>query len=261
MPQSIIKDTLVQLKDSIVVRSFSSADMFLNHSLRPTNSSILPRETPSNFLELIIVLIGSCILVYLYISQPKRFVEIIKSFFSLSQTRQLVREDYRLNKGVSIALLSLFLLMMSYFLLLFNSKFLVINNVGISKISWYFIICLVILAVYFFKYFIHKILAALTDSREEINEYIFNVFMMNKALGLFLLPVVIVASFTHVNPQIPLYSGVFLCFLFYIIRIYRGFNIGYLSKGLSIFHLFLYLCGLEFLPFAVIIKLLVSKML
>ncbi len=260
MPQNIIKDSLVQLQDSIA-RSFSSANMFLNHSLAPTGNGILPRQTTPNFLELIIVLIGFCILVYLYISQPKRFIQIIKSFFSLSQTRQLVREDYRLNKGVSIALLSLFLLMMSYFLLLFNSKFQVVDNSGLSKLSWYFIICIMILTVYFFKYLIHKILATLTDSHDEINEYIFNVFMMNKALGLFLLPVVIIASFTHIDHQTPIYIGIFLCCLFYIIRIYRGFNIGYLSKGLSIFHLFLYLCGLEFLPFAVIIKLLMSKML
>ena len=260
MPQKAIQDSLNHLNDSIPVASIAS-DLFQHHLLLPRNKAILPHQITSNVLELVITLFCSCVLVYLFISQPKKIILVFKSFFSLSQTRQLVREDYRLNKGISISLLTVFVLMMAYFLHIVNLKYHIVANTALNTFSWYITICFVILLVYFVKYILHKLLAFLLDSGEEIKEYIFSVFMMNKAVGVFLLPIIIISSFSSINKEISIYIGMALCALFYVIRLFRGFSIGYLSRGLSIFHLFLYLCGLEFLPFAVIIKLLVGKML
>jgi hypothetical protein len=70
-----------------------------------------------------------------------------------------------------------------------------------------------------------------------------------------MLPIVMCISFVRqVSPVVFIYSGEFIIVLFILIRIVRGAVIwlnGLRGYG---FYLFLYLCTLEILPFAVLIK-------
>jgi hypothetical protein len=258
MPQQQ-KDSLAVKSDSIKQAvTFSYPHIFSNHSLKPSHFAAEPRKEQKEMWPVAVLGFSLILLVYLRVNSARRFFQIIRAFFSLSYTRQLVREEYRLNKGTSIALIALFIITTSLFMFNLN------NYYGFFEISSnsfleFLIICGIIVLVYFFKIIINLILAFVVDESERIDEYIFNVFMMNKAIGFFLFPVVIFLHYARIDTHILLVVGLVIASFFYFIRIFRGFTIGYGGRGISVFHLFLYLCTLEILPLVVLIKLLVTK--
>jgi hypothetical protein len=258
MPDQI-KDTLILKSDSVKPAAFYNYEhVFSGHLLRPTHLSAEVSKKQKVYWPVLVLLFSLILLVYLRVNSARRFFQIIRAFFSLSYTRQLVREEYRLNKGTSIALIALFIITSSIFLFNLNSYY------GFFKFSIpgylsFLVICSAVLLVYFFKIGINMLLSFIVNESERIDEYIFNVFMMNKAIGFFLFPVVIALQYVHVETYYLLVSGLVIALFFYSIRIFRGFVIGYAGKGISVFHLFLYLCTLEILPLVVLIKLLVTK--
>ncbi|MFL5754072.1 MAG: DUF4271 domain-containing protein [Bacteroidia bacterium] len=258
MPE-IVKDTLFVKSDSIKpVPSNTYEHIFSGHLLHPIHSAAESNKAEKSYWPVFVLLFSFILLVYLRVNSSRRFFQIIRAFFSLSYTRQLVREEYRLNKGTSIALIVLFIITASIFLYKLNSYYGFVEF-SIPGFPSFLVICLSILFVYSLKILINRLLSFLVDETERLDEYIFNVFMMNKATGFFLFPVVIALQYIKVDPHYLFVCGLVIAGFFYAIRLFRGFVIGYAGRGISIFHLFLYLCTLEILPLVVLIKLLVSK--
>jgi hypothetical protein len=57
------------------------------------------------------------------------------------------------------------------------------------------------------------------------------------------------------NSPITLYIAICIVFLLFIYRFFRGLSIGTGNTKFSLFHLFLYLCTLEILPYMIVAKL------
>jgi hypothetical protein len=258
MPEQV-KDTLFMKSNSIKpVPFYKYEHIFSGHLLQPTHFSAENNKVEKSYWPVFVLLFSFILLVYLRVNSSRRFFQIIRAFFSLSYTRQLVREEYRLNKGTSIALILLFIITASIFLYKLNSYY-GFFEFSIPGFPAFLVICGAILFVYSLKLLINRLLSFLVDETERLDEYIFNVFMMNKAIGFFLFPVVIALQYIKMDTHYLLVGGLMIAVFFYAIRIFRGFVIGYAGKGISVFHLFLYLCTLEILPLVVLIKLLVSK--
>lgn len=254
-----VTDTLKLKSDSVKPAAFYHYEhIFSGHLLKRVHASAQPNTAEKSYWPVFVILFSLILLVYLRVNSARRFYQIIRSFFSLGYTRQLVREEYRLNKGTSIALITLFVITAAVFLYNLNNYYGFFET-NIPGPLVFLIICGGILLVYLFKIVINMLLSFIVDETERVDEYIFNVFMMNKAIGFFLFPVVIALQYVHIDTRYLLTSGLVIASLFYAIRIFRGFAIGYAGRGVSVFHLFLYLCTLEILPLVVLIKLLVTK--
>ena len=112
-----------------------------------------------------------------------------------------------------------------------------------------------------FLLYLGKIIALKTfgyifNASKESNEYIHNIFIYNKNLGMFLFPIVTGASFmAQYAVPLLLNTGLFIALVFFIFRIVRGIKILF-RKHVSIFYMILYLCALEILPLLMIYKLL-----
>lgn len=90
---------------------------------------------------------------------------------------------------------------------------------------------------------------------QETLEFLYNMNIYNRILGLFLLPVSLVVAFTPLaEPGWVIIAGILLIVFFYILLILRGIKI-LMRKHFSIFYLILYLCTLEILPLLFIYKL------
>jgi hypothetical protein len=130
-------------------------------------------------------------------------------------------------------------------------------NLGASKSYSVYLICLGIVIGYFWsKKIIYYILGVLTESKAEVQEYLFSITVFNRVLGLFLLPVTAIIAFVPLSQTEPmLLIGVIIIFIFYIMSLIRGGKI-FLKKHFSISYLILYLCTLEILPLLLIYNLL-----
>jgi hypothetical protein len=118
--------------------------------------------------------------------------------------------------------------------------------------------CMAILVViYFVKFIMLRITGWIFNVRHATDIYIFIVFMVNKVIGIFLLPVLVLLAFT----EPPLYTiALNLSFAMLIIFLGYRFIISYrpIRNEIKVnrFHFFLYLCAFEIAPLLLIYKVL-----
>ena len=99
------------------------------------------------------------------------------------------------------------------------------------------------------------LIALITESLPETSEYLFNLNVYNRILGIILFPFTLVIAFAPIyNTEALLITGAFMVAVFWGLSLLRGSKI-LLRKHFSISYLILYLCTLEFLPFLVIVKI------
>ena len=216
------------------------------------------KEVPFESWPAFFLFCSFVIVVFLRSRSYKESAQIVQAFFSFKASRQLEREEYRLNKIPSILLSLLFVSSLSLFLVNLNDyyQFITLNISGLKLYGVFFVSLLVI---YVLKFFFLAILAWLTKAENQISEYVFTVFITNKGLGVFLFPVLVSLEYIGVDARSIIFVGFFICLLFYVLRLVRGTQIALSSSYFSFFHLFLYLCTLEIFPLLVLMKVLVSR--
>lgn len=120
----------------------------------------------------------------------------------------------------------------------------------LSEIGVFGILFVLLLFVYFLKFFINYLYSVLFDHPKEryyINLYKF-IFLTLAAMTLF--PILIVVSFTGFFPLLYAYVPIFVVYV--IVLIYKLLKIN--PRRINLFHFFLYFCTLEILPYVLLVK-------
>ena len=117
--------------------------------------------------------------------------------------------------------------------------------------------------IYLTKFLILKFTGWLTNYREVTNIYLFIIFLINKILGILLLPFAILIAFSV--PTLANVSAIIsLLFigLMFLLRFFKAYGLLQRQIKVSKFHFFLYVAGIEIIPVLLIYKglvLLLSK--
>lgn len=116
---------------------------------------------------------------------------------------------------------------------------------------------LVVLAIYLGKFIILKVIGWIFNVSNATDTYIFIIFMVNKMVGIFLLPVLIMVAFPY---QAFLPVIITLAFIILGLALAYRFIIAYKpirnEIRVSRFHFFIYLCAFEIAPLLLIYKVL-----
>jgi len=114
---------------------------------------------------------------------------------------------------------------------------------------------LFVFIVYASKYIILQFIGWMTGFVKETNQYLFLVFLLNKMLGIMLLPIVATLAFSQssISDFIFQYSLLILAFM-YMLRYFRAFSLLRRQLAISRFHLILYIIAMEMLPILMIYK-------
>ncbi len=126
-----------------------------------------------------------------------------------------------------------------------------------QKIDWYVLfICVAVIAIsYTVKYLSLKFTGWVSNYQSEADTYIFIIFLLNKVIGIFLLPIITFMAFS--TYQIASYA-IFISFIFiailFIIRFLRSYSLLQSRLKISRFHFFVYVGGVEILPLLLIYK-------
>jgi hypothetical protein len=113
--------------------------------------------------------------------------------------------------------------------------------------------------VYLGKYIFLAFSGWVFNVQEATSAYSFIVFMVNKVLGIVLIPFVLVITFSPLpikQVSITISAAIVLALFFY--RYLISFGVIRTNLKVSAFHFFLYLCAVELLPLVLIYKLLVN---
>ena len=123
-----------------------------------------------------------------------------------------------------------------------------------SQIRYFLLTFLIVIASVTIRHIVCTMVGSISGEREVFGEYLFWVYQVYRLASVFLLALSTLILYTGAfSPGSLFYIGFVLIALFYLLRISRLFLI-FINRRISILYLILYLCALEILPVAMIIK-------
>jgi hypothetical protein len=120
-------------------------------------------------------------------------------------------------------------------------------------------ICLFFATLYIGKYLFLLLAGYVFNTMELVQTYVFVIFMINKVLGILLIPFILILAFA--KPYFYDFAIVGSAVLAVLLILYRYlFSITTVRNKLHIssFHFFLYLCAFEIVPILILYKLVVQ---
>jgi len=186
----------------------------------------------------------------------KQFDLFLSSIFHYNLLLKTIRNANETSNHLSAMLQILFALNTSLFIYQTVHYFNPLHLPGLQNIALVCAGAVLLFLLYGVKSLLLKGLGVVYMCSDFVHEYLFNVHLYNKALGIFLFPVII--CFAFVQPHIISHGTImtigFICIVFfYLLRIVRG-AIMSVKSGISPFYVFLCLCLLEFLPLILLAK-------
>lgn len=241
--------------NSIIERALSQSK-FLNAS--GTASATVSKEMPALFNDTFFyILLGLVLLLALLrFFYERYFNNLFRVFFNTSLRQSQLTDQLLQAKQVSLFFNVLFAVTGGLYVFFLLSHFKWINpDNPLAALG----ICILSVAIiYFLKYVVLKFTGWLTGHREAANTYLFIIFLINKILGILLIPFVIVIAFAASFLQYPaVIISLLLIALMLLLRFLRSYGLLRRDINVSRFHFFLYIAGIEVMPLLLIYKLLV----
>lgn len=193
-------------------------------------------------------------LVVLRVFDFRQLLLLFQGFMRASSVAQTYREESALTSRVSVFLLLNYLLMGALFT--WQTLGVLYDYPEPSAVAWF---AVAILCMYIIKIIGVRMLGFIFEMREAAQEYIYNIVLFNKTIGLVLFPVTLCLAYARQLPPGWLVAiGLSFWGLVLLYRFVRLSWIGLSVRGVSFLYIILYLCTLEILPFIVIIKVLIQ---
>jgi hypothetical protein len=204
-----------------------------------------------------IAVFSAALFVLIRIYFQKYFSSIVTSAVNIQIAEKLTREKNVIVRRVFTLLNLNFVISSSLFIYMGFTK-LNVNLPFHTSFQNYLFILIGLSGILFFRYLIILSVGSIFDSIRLFREYLHNTYLINKNLGLYLLPLII-SVFYLKQP--------FSDIIFYVSLIIVGISILYkyiraiqiiMRYNIFLFYTFLYLCTLEILPVLVGIKFVLS---
>jgi hypothetical protein len=187
----------------------------------------------------------------------KYFSNLITLFFRVSIRQQQIREQVLQAPLPSLLLNGLFLVTGGFYACY------MLKYYGFAESMNFWLLyldCMTALGlIYLVKFLVLKFCGWVFNISRATDTYIFVVFLVNKMLGIFLLPFLILIIFSgEAAREIYVTISIVMVFVFLIYRIVASYRPIRNEIKLTPFHFFLYLCAFEIAPLLLIYKVLLT---
>ena len=184
----------------------------------------------------------------------KYFTSLFNSSISYHMSSKLFDEKNILARRMSMVLNFIYTVSLS--LVIYKIlQYLGIQSKTFDGFSLFLIILNLTILYSISKAILQKLTGFIFYKLDQINEYLHNVYVYNKILGIVLLPVSFAAYYTPVKlTEILLITAIMFYIFSLLFKIIRGFQI-IIKNDVFIFYSILYLCTLEILPIIIGIKI------
>jgi hypothetical protein len=209
-----------------------------------------------SFDFLAIILLVSFVGVF-RLANPAYFRNLFRAFRNPTLSTRQLKEQLRQDSPASLTMDVIFCISMGMYLFYAVSHIHsqgIFTNHGVALVILALIVLLMV--VYAVRFMFLKFTGWVFNISEITDNYTFNVFLINKILGIAIIPFTIILAFgTGPWVQVSLFLSFVLIAILFLNRYLRsGVVFGYFIK-FSKFHFFMYLCASELLPLAVLMKL------
>jgi len=187
---------------------------------------------------------------------PKYFQNLFRLMFQASFRQKQTREQMMQQILPSLLMNIIFVLVSGLFMALLAEirGWLHISFWGLTLYS------IALLAfVYIFKYLVIQFMGWVFNAREQASTYGFIVFLINKIIGLTLLPLLLLLAFSSGYVQeVILTIAACIVILLLVFRYIVSLTIIRGALSIHPLHFFIYLCGIELMPMLIIYKVMFS---
>ncbi len=188
---------------------------------------------------------------------PKYFKNLFLLFFQTSLRQKQTRDQLAQEWVAGLLINLLFISSTGFFITLFI-QYKQWSSLAFPLLGIY--ICGLLVLIYLGKSLFIQFIGWVFNSRNAASGYLFQVFMVNRILGVVLLPLGIILAFSQTQlAAIVITIAMVLGFILFFYRYLISFSLLKQDLQLNAFHFLLYLCGVEILPMVVIYKLLVDN--
>ena len=187
----------------------------------------------------------------------KYFNNLMTLFFRVSLRQQQIREQVLQTPLPSLLLNILFVISGG----LYACYLLHYSRLGAGIRFWVlYLNCMLLLGtIYFVKFLVLKFIGWVFSISRATDIYIFIVFLVNKMLGIFLLPFLIVITFSGPElREVFITISLAMIFVLWTYRILASYRPVHNEIKLTPFYFFLYLCAFEIAPLLLIYKVLLT---
>lgn len=185
----------------------------------------------------------------------KYFDNLRTLFFRVTMRQQQIRDQLLQSPLPSLFLNILFVISGGLFLSIAAYHYNIVP--GLNRWLLLLYCCILLAAIYVGKFITLKMIGWMFNIRMAADTYIFIVFLVNKMLGIYLLPALMLMAFAEPEVVSVLLT---ICFILLIILFIYRFIIAYrpIRNEIKItrFHFFMYLCAFEIAPLLLIYKVL-----
>lgn len=254
--QSIVPDsanTDDSVKPVILIPVFNLKNKLLNSNATPVSFAVQFKKVKSKdelfyLIAVVVLLLG--FLKYFY---KRYFANLFRVFFN-SSLRQSQLTDQLLQAKLPSLLFNLFFVLSAglyLYILLYWSHLISDDN------NWLLIFSSIALVglIYFIKFCTLKFTGWISGLSEVTNTYIFVTFLINKIIGIFLVPFIIILTFSDTAIiKIATLISLISIGIFVLLRFFRSFGLLQNQLKISKIHFILYITGIEILPLMLIYK-------
>ena len=187
---------------------------------------------------------------------PKYFRNLFLLFFQTSLRQKQTRDQLLQDNLASLLINLLYFISGGLFITL-----LIIYHQWVTADFW--VLALVsagaLVLIYLGKYLFLLFSGWVFNAKEAAGSYIFLVFLVNKVMGVLLLPFLLILAFAKpaiVAPAVMV--SLVMVGLLFVYRYFVSFNAIRNKLKVNLLHFFLYLCAVELLPLLLIYKLLIN---
>jgi hypothetical protein len=250
------QDTTIGLQSMTVTPAGPSPSPFRTHLLKPVHKA--PVEYKSLQPDWVFGVFGLCLILLAWMTffYRKRLMQVIYGTFSKRYLSAMSREGNLFKERISVSLAAIYILMFSMAIYQAAGIYLKWNFRGIPDILVYLILCAGTILFWVVKIVAMNFLSRIFKTGATNHAYLVNTMIFSSVTGLILLPALFFMVYLKSLPL--LFLSFIILGLLFSVRFIKGLMIGFSLTKFSYLFLFVYLCALELLPLAVLLKLVIS---
>lgn len=234
--------------------SFLKKNRYVNAAALPVSLTAKERTKPGK--EFLFYLLGIVILLLAMfkVFYTKYFNNIFRVFFNTS-LRQNQLTDLLLQAKLPSLIFNIFFVISAGLY-----AWLVLDHYGLLKEDNNYILIglsiLFVALIYFGKFISLKIIGWISGMSVAIDQYIFVIFLINKIIGILLIPFIVLLAFAPATWLTAIIiTSFFIIGILFLLRYLRSYGLLQNQLKINPFHFILYILGMELLPILLIYKL------
>lgn len=239
--------------DTATKPDFVLKNKLLNSDAVPVSMAVEFKKVKSKDVFFYLIAGMLLLLAFLKYFYNRYFTNLFRVFFNTSLRQSQLTDQLMQAKLPSLLFNLFFIISGGIYVYILLSHYQLIN----ADNKWLLIFSSVAIIgiIYIVKFCTLKFTGWLTGLTDITDTYIFVTFLINKIIGIFLVPFIVIMFFSDVSIGNIITLVSILCTgIFILLRFFRSYGLLQNQLKISRFHFFLYLTGIEILPLLLIYK-------